>query len=286
MRDATPRLGRGLAALLGDPGRAANSDASLVDKPVTVLEASPFQPRGPIQEVDLAELSASIRAQGVLQPLLIRPHPHENGRFQIIAGERRWRAAMLAGLPDVPCFVRSMSDADATAAALVENLQREDLNPVEEAEGYRRLVDEYGLTQEQLGIAIGKSRSHVANLLRLLNLPPAVLEHVRTGALSAGHARAALACANPSDAAALMIARSLNVRQAEALATAPAKSERTKKPRNQFLGTADLHAVERDLADQLGLQVSITFDGRGGSITLRYQTLDQLDHVIGKLGRP
>ena len=235
----------------------------------------------------MQELAASIRAQGVLQPLLVRPSPRQPGQYQIIAGERRWRAARLAGLTELPCFVRPMSDAEASAAALVENLQRQDLNPIEEAEGFRRLLNEFGLTQEELGAAIGKSRSHVANLLRLLNLPAAVIDHVRSGALTAGHARAALACPDPVAAANLMIARSLSVRQAEALSTQPAdRADARPKPEHPLSeGTADLGAVERDLAERLGLRVSISFNGRGGAMTLRYQTLDQLDYLIARLGQ-
>ncbi len=286
MKDASPRLGRGLAALLGDTLNNAASPASVGMMAVTALEPSPFQPRGMVHEEDLHELAASIRSQGVLQPILVRPHPSRHETYQIIAGERRWRAAQLAGLTTVPCFVRGMPDADASAAGLVENLQRQDLNPIEEAEGFRRLIDEFGLTQEELATAIGKSRSHVANLLRLLNLPAEVIGHVRAGTLTSGHARAALACADPAAAAAQMIAKGLSVRQAEALA-APRQPPTDQKPKRAdplAEGTADLRAVEADLAEQLGLQVAITFNGRGGSVTLRYQTLDQLDYIIGKLG--
>ena len=239
-----------------------------------------------MREPQLQELAASIRAQGVLQPLLVRPNPDRNGRYQIIAGERRWRAAKLAGLHELPCFIRAMSDAEAAAAALVENLQRQDLNPIEEAEGFRRLLDEFGLTQEDLGAAIGKSRSHVANLLRLLNLPEPVIEHVRAGTLTAGHARAALACPDPVAAANLMIARSMSVRQAEALSANPLADagQRIDSKRATPEAAADLAAVERDLSEQLGLRVSISFGGRGGAVTLRYQTLDQLDYLIAKLG--
>ncbi len=177
-----------------------------------------------------------------------------------------------------------MSDAEASAAALVENLQRENLNAIEEAEGFRRLINDFALTHEQLGTAIGKSRSHVANAIRLLNLPAAVLDRVRSGVLSAGHARAALACPDPSAAADLMIARAMTVRQAEALADQP-QSERGKPTSDGQAGSADLRAVEHDLSEQLGLQVSISFNGRGGAMTLRYRSLDQLDYVIAKLGR-
>ena len=286
IREPGPRLGRGLAALLGD-----SHDTARLGTPETtaiaLLTANPFQPRGSIREEDLTELAASIRAQGVLQPILIRPHPSEHGRFQIIAGERRWRAARLAGLSEIPSFVRDMSDADASTAALVENLQRKDLNPIEEAEGYRRLLLDFKLSHEVLGAAIGKSRSHVANLIRLLNLPEPVIEHVRSGVLSAGHARAALACDDPAAAADLMITRGLNVRQAEALSgpNRPTPAEQAKPDATRQTGSADLRAVERDLSEQLGLHVAISFNGRGGTISLRYQNLDQLDHVVGKLGR-
>ena len=286
MKEASPRLGRGLAALLGDTLNNAGPPASVGMMAIATLEPSPFQPRGLLREEDLHELAASIRSQGVLQPILVRPHPSRHESYQIIAGERRWRAAQLAGLTTVPCFVRSMPDADASAAALVENLQRQDLNPIEEAEGFRRLIDDFGLTQEELGTAIGKSRSHVANLLRLLNLPAEVIGLVRSGMLSSGHARAALACADPATAAAQMIAKGLSVRQAEALATPkhPTTDQKPKRSDPLAESTADLRAVEADLAEQLGLQVAISFNGRGGSVTLRYQTLDQLDYIVGKLG--
>jgi ParB family chromosome partitioning protein len=285
MRDPSPRLGRGLAALLGDSLQAPPpSSIGMMD--VHTLEPSPFQPRGTIREDDLDELAASIRSRGVLQPILVRPHPKRPGHFQIIAGERRWRAAQLAGVTSVPCYVRDLADTDASAAALVENLQRKDLNPIEEAEGFRRLIEEFGLTQEELGTAIGKSRSHVANLMRLLALPSDVIAYVRDGVLTAGHARAALACADPAAAAEQMIARGLNVRQAEALATPKPPKTADAPTRRTALeeSTADLRAVEADLAEQLGLQVAITFNGKGGAVTLRYQTLDQLDHIIAKLG--
>ncbi len=284
MREQTPRLGRGLAALLGEVGRTPQADGAVGALDAGLLEANPFQPRGPVTDSDLAELAASIRVQGVLQPLLVRPHPDRRGHYQIIAGERRWRASRLAGLSEVPCFVRAMTDADASAAALVENLQRQDLNPIEEAQGFKRLLDDFGLTQEELGKAIGKSRSHVANCLRLLNLPDRVIEHVRAGSLSAGHARAALACADPLQAAEQMLATAMSVRQAEALSESAGRPTKSERPVSRH--DIDMRAVEADLANQLGLQVSISFNGRSGTISLRYQNLDQLDHVIAKLGRP
>ena len=286
MKEA-PRLGRGLASLFGDTPAASSSSSNAGSIPVGDLDPNPFQPRRAISDADLTELTASIREQGLLQPILVRHHPERPGRFQIIAGERRWRAARLAGLATIPSFIRDLPDSAASAAALVENLQRQDLNPIEEAEGFKRLIDGFGLTQEDLARAIGKSRSHVANLLRLLNLPQDVIAHVRNGDLSAGHARAALACSDPREAAALMMARGLSVRQAEALATPRAPPPQSRVPGGALLerGDADLRAVEADLAEQLGMKVSISFNGQGGTISLRYQTLDQLDHVVAKLGR-
>ena len=288
MKDAAPRrLGRGLAALLGDnPAAEASSAIGMVA--VDLLEPSPFQPRGTIQDDDLQELVASIRAQGMLQPILARPDHHRPGRFQIVAGERRWRAARLAEITSIPCFIKDIPDNEASVAALVENLQRRDLNPIEEAEGFRRLIEDFGLTQEQLGTAIGKSRSHVANLLRLLALPPEVLGYVRDGTLTAGHARAALASPDPLRAADQMIARGMTVRQAEALASTGPETANSPPARRRNAvdsSNADIRAVEADLAEQLGLHVSISYNGKGGVVTLRYQNLDQLDHIVAKLGR-
>ena len=285
-RGSGPRLGRGLAALLGEaaatpPGTDPGGTRAI---PVELLSPGPYQPRGPITADSLADLIDSIRVNGILQPLLARPHPDQSGHYQIIAGERRWRAAQAAGLHDIPVLVRDLADADAMAAALVENLQRQDLNPIEEAEGYRRLVDEFGLTQETLGHAVGKSRSHVANTLRLLNLPHSVRMEVQNGALSAGHARALLTHPEPAKAALAVIARGLNVRQTEALTArhapssiiADASAKRlTRDPATQSL--------ERDLAARLGLRVDIAFDGSGGVVRLHYRTLDQLDGLIALL---
>ena len=284
MREA-PRLGRGLASLLGDAlgsPLAGTAGSTGID----LLEPNPFQPRSPIDDADLSELADSIREQGLLQPILIRRHPEVLGRFQIIAGERRWRAARLAGLTSIPSYIRDMPDEAANAAALVENLQRQDLNPIEEAEGYRRLSDGYGLTQDDLAKAIGKSRSHVANLLRLLQLPLEVIQHVREGTLTAGHARAALACSNPGEAAQMMIVRGLNVRQAEALSKpTPGRESHRTSEHNKSAGSADLRAMEADLSEHLGLKVSLSFKGRGGRISLDFQTLDQLDHIASRLRR-
>ena len=278
-----PRLGKGLAALMGDmPTRAEATppQTGICSLAIEALEPGPFQPRSSFNAESLAELVGSVRAQGVLQPLLARSNPAKPGQYQIIAGERRWRAAQQAGLHEVPVLLRELSDADAMAASLVENLQRQDLNPIEEAEGFRRLQDEFGLTQEELGQAVGKSRSHVANILRLLHLPPSVRRDVQDGRLTSGHARALLAHPDPEQAARQVISRGLNVRQTEALAASrpaemPTPKERVRDPETE--------ALQRDLSERLGLAVQISFDGKGGMISLKYRNLDQLDGLIALL---
>ncbi len=217
-KEVSPRLGRGLAALMGETTRPVPVDqpaSGIATIPIELVEPGPFQPRSAIDPTALGDLVESIRARGILQPLLARPHPGNPGHYQIIAGERRWRAAQAAGLHEVPVLVRNLADADAMAAALVENLQRQDLNAIEEAEGYNRLIEEFGMIQETLSSAVGKSRSHVANTLRLLHLPAEVQQEVRRGALSPGHARALLSHPEPAKAAVAVIARGLNVRQTE-----------------------------------------------------------------------
>ena len=285
-KDASPRLGRGLAALLGDAagqGKGPNTATGIKTIPIEHLEPSPFQPRGTMDPAALADLVDSIKARGILQPLLARPHPSVAGRYQIIAGERRWRASQEAGLHEVPVLVRDLNDLETMAAALVENLQRQDLNAIEEAEGYKRLFDEFGMTQEVLAESVGKSRSHIANTLRLLNLPASVRNEVKKGALSPGHARALLAHPEPEKAAMAVISRGLNVRQTEALASrrtdpgATASQTRAKDP--------ETVALERDLSQRLGLKVEITFDGKGGSLRLAYRSLDQLDGIVTLLSR-
>ncbi len=279
-----PRLGRGLAALMGDAPVAANtSGTSIQSIAIDTLEPGPFQPRTSMAAEALAELVESIKARGILQPLLARRHPKQPDRYQIIAGERRWRAAQQAGLHEVPVLLRDLGDSDAMAAALVENLQRQDLNAIEEAEGYKRLIEEFGLTQEQLGSAVGKSRSHIANCLRLLNLPESVRAEVQAGNLSAGHARALLSHANPEIAARMVIEKGLNVRQTEGLMTNRAAAAPEKPaPAAKDPETA---ALERDLSERLGLKVDISFDGRGGAVRIVYRSLDQLDTVLALLSR-
>ncbi len=280
-----PRLGRGLSALLGEAATAPAS-AETRTLPVTALEPGPFQARGPMDQASLEELAASIREHGILQPILVRPKPHAQGSYQIIGGERRWRAAQLAQRHDVPVVVREFTDAEAMAAGLVENLQREDLNAVEEAEGYDRLTTQFGLTQQQLADSLGKSRSHIANTLRLLALPERVRDLVREGALSAGHARALLGAPDPVSAALQVVDRGLNVRQAESLAkpaAAPARERAPKPPQPNAYAAADVVALERDLERKLGLKVSIAASDKGGRITLNYSSLDQFEHILGLL---
>lgn len=284
MKVPAQRLGRGLASLLGE-ARGDIDRASAGEIPLERLEPNPFQPRAAIDPAELAELTASIKANGILQPLLVRPHPSTAGRYQIIAGERRWRAAQAAELQSVPCLVRPMRDGEAAAAALVENLQRRDLNAMEEADGFRRLIQEFKLTHEELATTVGKSRSHVANILRLLTLPGSVAQRVRDGTLTAGHARAALACADPAAAADQMVAQGLNVRQAEELGHIQPRNQDLKPAKAPMLPDPDRTAVEADLAERLGLRVQISFNGTGGVVKLRYQTLDQLDHIVARLGR-
>ena len=282
---SNPRLGRGLAALMGEASGRPASGAGLSIQAISIdaLEPGPFQPRNAMAPEALAELVESIKARGILQPLLARRHPQQEDRYQIIAGERRWRAAQKAGLHDVPVLIRDLGDGDAMAASLVENLQRQDLNAIEEAEGYRRLIEEFGLTQEDLGAAVGKSRSHVANCLRLLNLPASVRADVQAGKLTAGHARALLSHANPELAAKMVIDRGLNVRQAEALITNRVAGE--PKAGGTSPKDPETEALERDLAEKLGLKVDISFDGKGGAVRLAYRSLEQLDTIIALLSR-
>jgi ParB family transcriptional regulator, chromosome partitioning protein len=278
-----PRLGRGLSALLGDaPAAAPGIDGGAGGQrslPIEALEPGPFQPRGAMEPGALQELADSIREHGLLQPILVRPVPGAEDRFQIIGGERRWRAAQQVPLHEVPVVVRDLDDRQAMAAALVENLQRQDLNALEEAEGYRRLLDDFGLTQEALGQSVGKSRSHVANTMRLLGLPDRVRELLRDGALSAGHARALLTAPDPVALALQVVDRGLNVRQTEALAAAKPRADPA-EPGRPEAPDPETAALERELSNRLGLKVAIRHAGRGGQVTIRYRDLDQLDGVV------
>lgn len=283
-----PRLGRGLSALLGEasasppaaPASAGAREAAIHVLPIEVLEPGPFQPRGPMEAAPLQELADSIREHGVLQPILVRPKPGDDGHYEIVGGERRWRAAQLAQLHEVPVVVRDLGDREAMAAALVENLQRQDLNALEEAEGYRRLVEEFELTQDALGQAVGKSRSHVANTMRLLALPDRVRELLRDGALSAGHARALLTASDPEVLAMQVVDRGLNVRQTEALAAAKPRDPAVEQRPPPAAASPEVAALERELSGRLGLKIAIRQAGRGGQVTIHYRDLDQLDGVI------
>ncbi|WP_145139527.1 ParB/RepB/Spo0J family partition protein [Roseomonas gilardii] len=270
----------GLSALLGDAPVAVASTASPSDHqrmlPIEALEPGPFQPRGPMEPEALQELAESIREHGILQPILVRPKPGSSGVWQIIGGERRWRAAQLAKQHEVPVVVRDFDDRTAMAAGLVENLQREDLNPLEEAIGYQRLLDDFGLKQETLGQAVGKSRSHVANTLRLLNLPDKVRALLSSGSLTAGHARALLTADDPVALAEQVVTRGLNVRQTEALAAAsPAKPNAVRA-----VSDPETKALEKDLGERLGLGVAIKRSGKGGKLVLSWRDLDQLEAVL------
>lgn len=283
-------LGRGLASLLGDiavppPGAApAAPTTALRQIPVDLLDPNPFQPREHFSPESLEELAASIRERGVLQPILARTNPAQQERFFIVAGERRWRAAALAGLHDIPAIVRDMTEADAAIAALIENLQREDLNPMEEAEGYNRLLEELEITQEKLAEAVGKSRTQIANALRLLNLPHPLQDEVRKGALSFGHARALLSHPEPETLAAMVQARGLTVRQTEALAAQAAAA--AGRPRaGGRRPDSDTAALERRLADRLGFQARVSTGRKGHySVVLEFSDLDQLEAWVSGLG--
>jgi ParB family chromosome partitioning protein len=290
---AKRNLGRGLAALFGeDDGDYAELDraAAVRSLPVGQLRPGPVQPRRNFDDEALQALVQSVREKGVLQPLLVRRVRGEAGSFEIIAGERRWRAAQLAKIHDVPVVVRDMDDSEALEVALVENIQRQDLTPLEEAEGYQRLIDEFAHSQGALGRAVGKSRSHVANMLRLLGLPEPVKQMVDDGSLSAGHARALLGSDDPVALARDVVRRGLNVRQTERLVararsqgTASAAGRRGKQGKRAK--DADTLALEDDLSALLGLKVTISLKGGAGDITIHFKALEQLDDVLHRLKR-
>ncbi|HTO45820.1 MAG TPA: ParB/RepB/Spo0J family partition protein [Burkholderiales bacterium] len=274
-------LGRGLDALLG--GDEPRSPEHLMNVALTQLRPGKYQPRTQMDPGAIAELAESIKAQGVIQPILARPL--DDGHFEIIAGERRWRAARLAGLDSVPVLVREVRDDLALAMALIENIQREDLNPMEEAAGIQRLVDEFGMTHEAAAEAVGRSRSGVSNLLRLLSLVKPVQELILHGKLDMGHGRALLALsgAKQIELAHRIAAKNLSVRQAEHLVARALSAPRSRKARGR---DRDLVALEEELADHLGMRVSIVPRKKGaGRLTIDYGNLDQLDVVLGRLRR-
>jgi ParB family chromosome partitioning protein len=253
--------------------------------PIDLLHPGRYQPRGRFAPEELKALAQSVKENGILQPILVRPHVKLGGHFEIVAGERRWRAAQLARLHEVPIILRSLDDRSTLEIALIENVQREDLTPLEEAEGYARLMSEFEYTQETLAERIGRSRSAIANLLRLRGLPEPVRAMIGDGRLSIGHARALIGAGDPVALANEIVAKDLNVRQAEALAKKQ-KSRPSKKQGSAAAASekdADTRALERDLSLKLGLKVEVQFDGKGGRLVLHYATLDQLDGVIEKL---
>lgn len=295
-KNSKPRgLGRGLSALMADVSQEAGvqepSGSRRPDQtvPIEKLKANPNQPRRTFNQGDLDDLAASIKEKGILQPLIVRPI--EGGDYEIVAGERRWRAAQISQLHDVPVLIREFDDTEVLEIAIIENIQRADLNAVEEAAGFRQLMDKFGHTQEKLAAALGKSRSHIANLLRLLSLPEDVQELVVAGELSAGHARALITSDNPSELAKIVVRDGLSVRATEALvkrqqqpdgstATAPKAKPTGEKD-------ADTRALERDLSAILAMKVAINHKAgtEMGQVTLTYENLDQLDDLCAKLSR-
>jgi ParB family chromosome partitioning protein len=288
MAETRRGLGRGLSALLGEAeeiAHAVSPDEGVREIPIELVHANPAQPRRHFAEAELAELELSIRDKGVLQPILVRPSPRTPGAYEIVAGERRWRAGQRAGLASIPALVRNLSDDRAFEIAIVENVQREDLNPLEEAGGYAALVERFGHTQDQVAQAVGKSRSHVANSLRLNQLPEAVREHLMTGRISAGHARALLGAASPETLAEAVVARGLSVRQTEALVRGGGITPRKGSGPRKAAKDADTAALESDLEDALGMSVDVADRGGVGEIRIRYASLEQLDELCRRLTR-
>lgn len=277
-------LGRGLSALLGDKtDEYASLERGRLTKsvPIEILHPGAEQPRRHFNDDAIAALVDSVREKGVLQPLLVRRHPAKTNAYEIVAGERRWRAAQKAGLTEVPVVIKELDASEALELALIENIQREDLTAIEEAAGYQRLMDEFGHTQEDLSHVIGKSRSHIANLLRLLTLPESVQHMVDDGRLSASHARALVSTEEPAVWAELVVARGLNVRQIEQMV----KKSSTKPAKKVASAVRDpnILALESDLSQLLGLKVLIKTKGESGKIDIAYETLDQLDDVLHRL---
>jgi ParB family chromosome partitioning protein len=285
--EARSRLGRGLASLIGDVGgEAAHLERPRAQRkvPIEFIKPNPRNPRRTFSDVELGELSASIKQHGVIQPILVRPVKGSNDRFEIIAGERRWRASQLAGLHEVPIVPVEVSDSDALEIAIIENVQREDLNAMEEAQGYHALADEFKRSQEDIAKIVGKSRSHVANMMRLTKLPADVQAYIASGQLSAGHARALIGVPDPSATAKRIVEEGLNVRQAEALAHEEGVPVRkAQKPRGGKVKDPDTIALEKRVSDALGLAVTVDHRDPGGSVVIRYRDLDQLDGIVQKL---
>jgi len=279
-------LGRGLSALLGEVEEiehAASPADGVREIPIELVRANPGQPRTHFSAAEIDELADSIREKGVLQPILVRPGQVQ-GEYQIVAGERRWRAAQKVGLKVIPALVRQLGDNEALEIAIIENVQREDLNPIEEGRAYSALMGLTQVSQEEVARRVGKSRSHVANTLRLAGLPAAVQEHLIAGRLTAGHARALLTADNPDALAERIVKDGLTVRQTETLARGEGpRPKKTSGPRRSK--DADTAALEADLEDALGLSVDITDRGGAGEVRIRYATLEQLDDLCRRLTR-
>lgn len=304
MSDRQRGLGRGLSALLGEaaaevpvaapesaPETAATPDvgtsSGIREAPIEWLHRNPDQPRRVFTDSEIDELAASIREKGVLQPILVRPHPELSDEYQIVAGERRWRAAQKAGLRAIPIIIRTLDDLEVLEIGIVENVQRADLNAIEEAMAYRALMDRFGRTQDAVAQVVGKSRSHVANMLRLLALPDDVRDHVLYGRLSAGHARAVANAPEPSVLAEKIVSDGLSVRQAEAMARDAVNRPAPKsvKLRSEPEKNADTLALENDLADILGMAVTLDDRGGSGELKITYESLEQLDELCRRLMR-
>jgi ParB family chromosome partitioning protein len=291
MNDETPRargtgrgLGRGLSALFGDDAEQPQKHDNLRNLAIELLKPGRFQPRRHFDAESLEALTESVKQQGILQPILVRRHPTEPNSYEILAGERRWRAAQAAQLHEIPVILRDMDDRGASEIALIENIQRQDLNAIEEGEGYRRLIEEFGHTQDALGRALGKSRSHIANTMRLLGLPDDVKAMIADGRLTAGHARALVTARDPRALAQRIEREGLSVRQIES-ALRDEKTAKVKIAKAPRYKDANVDALEKQLSLLLGLKVMIQSDpnGDGGSLSIRYRTLDQLDDVLKKL---
>ena len=285
MHSALPksRLGRGLASLIGEPvqnGTRLPPEGEQRMVPIGQVKSSALNPRKDFREEELAELAESIRTKGLVQPIIVRPDPVSAGDFEIVAGERRWRAAQRAGIHTVPVIVRELTDKEVLELAIIENVQRQDLNAIEEAAGYRELVERFAYSQEQLSEIIGKSRSHVANTLRLLKLPVGVQALVQQGSLSAGHARALIGREDAETLAHRIVENGLNVREIEAIVQGreePTPSGVSRKPRDK---DADTKAFEKELADLLGLKVEIKRgSGESGHLIIKFGNFDQLDYI-------
>ena len=285
LRRRHPGLGRGLSSLLGEVAQEAPVSGDVPRGGIQMvavgtIEPHPHQPRRHFDDDALDELAASISARGLIQPIVVRPHGQ---RYQIVAGERRWRAAQRAHLHEVPVIVRDFDDAETLEVAILENVQRQDLNAIEEAEGYKRLIEEFGHTQEALGKLVHKSRSHIANLIRLLDLPQRVRSLVATGDLSMGHARALISAEDPEALAEEVVRRDLSVRDTEKLVRTAKTGESRHGAGQPRTPNADIEALERQLGDMLGLRVKIAHRSDGGLVALNYSSLDQLDMICQRL---